>query len=53
MISAVVFFTKTPSCGFWQFFPTGTYERIATMRVESELCYEKYHKNKKTSFTGL
>ena len=38
-------FLLKPSHGcFGNFFPTGTYEGIGTTCVESEICYENYHK---------
>ena len=37
--------TKPSHGGFGQFFPTGTYTGKGTTYVDSETCYEKYHKN--------
>ena len=38
---------RIPSAGVLAFFPTGAYAGIGTTYVESEICYEKYHKRRK------
>ena len=46
------FFAKTPSRGFWQFCPTGTYAGIGTTCVEFEGVM-KSTKKKKYSLVNL
>ena len=51
--SAVVFFAKTLSWGFGQFFSHWYLYRNRYKCVESETCYEKYHEKKNKHFVFI